>query len=431
MVTPERETMKARQHATAEQSVIGSLLIDPRCAGPVFEKLRAESFGDSTHRNIFDAIYRLFLANKPIDPVMVLGELGSENYAPLLADIMRLTPTAANVLEYAALVKEYSMMRRLNSIGAQLALADSYEEGLKILAKAEGMLAARPTRRAATYAEMINRYLDRQNDTSKPDYLDWGFESLNRLCVTPGKFIILGADSSVGKTAFALQLAINMAYSGKNVGFFSYETSEQDVIDRILANTANIAISRSKSKKLTDGDFRMAAQEGQNAAKAQLTMIESAEYTIDDIRAETLAGRFEVIFIDYVQLIPYGSSAERWQTVSGASMALHSMAQRLGVTIIALSQVTLPEPGKKGIRPHVRKENLRESRQLIMDADVILMLDLEKPNIRNGPRVIFVDKNKDGPLAEIRMRFDPLHMRFTPMKRDEAEENGEQQKLDF
>lgn len=408
---------------SAEMAVLGSILIDPRCAGLVFEKLRAENFSSSTYRNLFEAAFKLFLEDKPIDPVSVCYAAGGEIYFDTVKEIMQLTPTAANVEEYVQIVREQSLLSALNNLGMQLASVTDYQEGFRLISKAAGLMVAKPTRRSATYTEMISRYLDRQSNNEKPNYLDWGLESLNRLTVTPGKFIILGADSSVGKTAFALQLAINMAYSGKRVGFFSYETSEEDVIDRILANTANIALSRSKSKKLTDGDYRTAYREGELSTKAQLTLIESAEYSVEDLRAETLAGRFDVVFIDYVQLIPFGSGAERWQTVSGVSMALHSMAQRLGVTIIALSQVTLPEPNKKGVRPHVRKENLRESRQLIMDADVILMLDYEKTDVHYGPRVVFVDKNKDGPLAKINLRFDPLHMRFTPMekKREEPE----------
>lgn len=405
-----------RSPANAEMSVIGSLLIDPRCAGIVFEKLRPENFSTPEFRSIFSAARRLFLEGKNIDPVMVCDAAGGPAYMEIIADIMRLTPTAAMVEEYAEIVKNSSLLRDLTTLGGKLALVEDYQEGLKLLAKAESLLTANPTRRAASYSEMIGRYLDRQQDKRPPDYIDFGFASLNKLNVSPGKFIILGADSSVGKTAFALQLAVNMARTGKRTGFFSYETAEVDVIDRILANTADVAMPRSKSKSLSNADIQKVCAEGMASERVPLTLIEAAEYTVEDLRAETLAGRFDVIFVDYIQLIPgSGSKAERWQAVTEASMALHSMAQRLGVTIIALSQVTLPEKNKNGQRPQLRKENLRESKQLIFDADAILMMDLENPAIKASPRVLIVDKNKDGPLAEIHFNFDPIHMRFTPI----------------
>lgn len=399
----------------SERAVLGSLLIDPRCAGIVFEKLLPENFSDSAYRNIFTAVRRLYLENKAIDAVIVCDAVGKA-YEGIIAECMALTPTANNVDAYVEILLNESRLRRLNELGMALVDVRNYQDGLKLLAKAESLLTANPTRRASSYTEMIGRYLDRQQDDRPPNYIDFGFASLNRLNVSPGKFIILGADSSVGKTAFALQLAVNMAKSGQRVGFFSYETAEADAIDRILANTADVAMPRSKSKKLSNVDIQRVCAEGMNAERVPLTLIEAAEYTVEDLRAETLAGRFEVILIDYIQLIPGSSGkAERWQAVTEASMALHSMAQRLGVTIIALSQVTLPEKNKNGQRPQLRKENLRESKQLIFDADAILMMDLENPALKTSPRIILVDKNKDGPLAEIRMNFDPIHMRFTPI----------------
>lgn len=409
----------------AEVAVLGSLMLEPRLAGDIFSRLSPENFSSSIYRNIFVAAQGLFFDGAALDPVIVLDKLGKA-YESLLADIMQLTPTANNYSLYVDTLINESRLRQLNQIGAALMSVQSYEEGLKLLSKAEGLLSSRPNKRSFSYAEMIHEYLDRQESETPPDYIDWGLPQLNRLCVTPGRFIILGADSSVGKTAFALQLAVNVARSGKRVGFFSYETSQPDVIDRIMANRAGVMLARSKERKLTGTDYNRVNTEGVASAATPLTVIESAEYTVDELRAETLAKRFEVIFIDYLQLIPGDvQNGQRWQEVGWVSRALHSMAQRLGVTIVALSQVTLPETAKNGQRPHIRKENLRESRQLIMDADVILLLDLEDPCKRYGERVLYVDKNKDGPLAQMRLSFDAPHMRFYFLDRhDEPEKEA-------
>lgn len=410
--------MVERQRS-AELSVLGSMLVDSRCAGLVFEQLRAENFSDSTYRNIFSAAQRLFLEGRPIDPVIVCDAVGGKAYEPVIAEIMRLTPTAANVEEYARLVKDQSRLRQLQSFGLQLAQAADYEEGLKILAKAEGLLTQSPGRKASSYTEMIGEYLDRQSSDEKPDYIDWGIPQLNRLKVSPGHFVVLGADSSAGKTALALQLAINVARSGKRVGFFSYETNRMDAIDRILANTANVSMEKSKDRKLTSKDFATVNAEGAASERVPLTLIESGGYHIDELRAETLAGRYEVIFIDYLQLIPFEAKLGRTQEITNVSIALRTMAQRLGVTVFALSQVTPPEKDSKGKRRHLTMDDLRESRQILQDANEILMLDYEDTGKKYGPRVLIVDKNKDGALGRIRMGFNPEHMRFYPIKQND------------
>lgn len=415
---------------SAEQSVIGSLLIDPRCAGVVFEKLRAENFSDPTYRNLFSAAYKVFLEGKPIDPVIVCDAAGGKAYESPIAEIMQRTPTAANVEEYAAIVKGQSRLRQLNNLGMQLASAENYEEGLKLLARAESLLTQSPTRKASTYTDMINEYLDRQTRDEPPNYIDWGIAALNRLRVSPGHFVVLGADSSTGKTALALQLAINIAKKGKRVCFFSYETNRMDAIDRILANTADVLMDRSKDRKLSNKDFAKVYAEGDLSAQVPLTVIESGEYTIDELRAETLAGRYEVIFIDYLQLIPTNQRQTRADEVAAISRALRSMAQRLGVTIVALSQVTPPEKDSKGKRRHLTRDDLRESKQLKMDANEILMLDFEDVSKSYGNRVLIVDKNKDGELGQIRLGFDPQHMRFYVLTRNDKPAKSEARKPD-
>ena len=419
-----------RSPANAEMNVIGSLLIDPSCAGVVFEKLRAENFSDLTLRNLFSAAYKVFLENKPIDPAIVCDRAGGKAYYEPVADVIRLTPTAANVEEYAELVKDYSRLRELNNLGMQLASVEDYQEGLRLLAKAEGLLTQSPTRKASSYTEMINEYLDRQASDEPPNYIDWGIPALNRLRVSPGHYVVLGADSSTGKTALALQLAINIAKKGKRVGFFSYETNRMDAIDRILANTADVLMDRSKDRKLTNKDFARVYTEGDLSAQAALTVIESGEYTIDMLRAETLCERYEVIFIDYVQLIPTNARSTRADEVAAISIALRNMAQRLGVTVVALSQVTPPEKDRNGKRRHLTCDDLRESKQLKMDANEILMLDFEDTSKKYGTRVLMVDKNKDGANGMMRLGFDPQHMRFYVLDRNDKPADGKPDKPD-
>lgn len=381
----------------AQVAVLGSLLIEPdKLSGEIMHRVRPEDFGDARLRNIFRAAREIYMENAPLDAVTVVEKAG-KGYEPLVRQAMDATPTAQNWAAYVDILKEGAQLATLHRLGEQLQDAQDITQARKLLASAEGFLIARPGRRSSTYQELISDYLDRQNDKSPPNYLDWGIEQLNRnIAVSPGRFVILGADSSVGKTAFALQLAYNMAAKGKRVGFCSYETSRPDAADRILANTANINLPRTKHKALSMDDYVRATTEGERSANVKLRVTETAGYTVDELRAETLAERYDVVFIDYVQLIP-AKASDRWQVVTEVSMALHTMAQQLGVTVIALSQVTPPELDKKGKRRALRKGDLRESRQLINDADLILMMDLVDPDDSQGLRVLRIDKNKDGP----------------------------------
>ena len=284
------------------------------------------------------------------------------------------------------------------------------QDARELLTKAAGLLVQKQANRDRGYGDLIADLISRQ-DSTPPDYLDWGIAALNgKLHAGPGRFIILGADSSVGKTALALQFALKISVK-KRVGFFSYETTLADATDRLMANDADVSLGRLKGKHLTDKemDAIMAAAERSN--KRQLRVMETARYTVEDIRSKTIARGFEVIFVDYVQMIPTRRK-DRYEAVTEISIGLHAMAQELGVTVIGLSQVTVPETDKKGRRRYISKEDLRESRQLKQDADVILLLDLMDPTDRNGYRVLQIEKNRDGPLAHMVLSFDPSRMRF-------------------
>jgi replicative DNA helicase len=405
--------MELSQYYNAQVAVLGSLLIEPeKLSGMIFFSAKPEYFSEAPLRNLFTAARELYMDSKPIDPVTVLDKAG-QGYSKIVKDVLDATPTAANIEAYLQLLQESAKLHRLQALAEKMADATSWDEGRQLLAKASDILTDRPGRKAATYTELISDYLDRQQDNTPVKRINWGFQALNQhLLVSPGRFIILGADSSVGKTALALQLALNIARAGSKVGFFSYETSREDAADRLMANAANVNLPRTKHKWLTPDDYARVGKEGERSDRISFTVVETAGYTVDELRTEILAKRYDVVFIDYVQLIP-GHASDRWQVVTEVSMALHTMAQQLNVTIIGLSQVTPPELDKKGNRRALNKSDLRESRQLMNDADVILMMDLANPQDRKGQRILNIDKNKDGPLGHIYLDFDPEHMRFT------------------
>lgn len=403
---------------TAEQSVIGSIMIDDRCAPALMRLLDGECFTDSSLRHCFEAARQLWLDKRPIDPVTVLGVLGgSKGYEDLIRSAMMLTPTAANCEEYARILVERKELREIQAACFEIATAtmDLEDARAKLSEAARLLVTGHDTIRRFSYLELVTRFCDRQNDETPRDWLDFGIEAMNkRVHVGLGDFVIIGAYSSVGKTAFALQLARSVSSHGTKVGFYSYETNEEHAGDRLIANAAGISLQAIKEKQLKDEDWTLVCDEGERAGRYAFDLIESARLRVEDIRADILANGYKVVFLDYVQIIPGGKNGdERKDIVAATSMALHLMCQELGVTIIALSQVTLPERKANGSRRWVSMQDLRESKQLLQDAETVLLLDYEDPLDRDSDRVLIVDKNKDGPVGHFFLHFRGDTMRFS------------------
>ena len=208
--------------------------------------------------------------------------------------------------------------------------------------------------------ELFAEFLRRMEDKTPPNYLRWGIRQLDEvLTAEPGDCIVLGADSSVGKTALAVQLAWNMASHGRRVGFFSLETSAHKLADRMVAQRARVELQKIKHKELSAHDIGDVVAVGAATSRMCLSVTEAAGFRTADLRAATLANRYDVIFIDYVQLLN-AEGRERWEIVTRISMELHTMAQQLGVAVIALSQLTPPDKSK-GARRAPSRDDLRES----------------------------------------------------------------------
>lgn len=217
----------------------------------------------------------------------------------------------------------------------------------------------------------------------------------------------------MGKTAFALQLARGMAKAGKKVGFFSLETSAPDAADRLVANAADVPLPAIKHRRLDNAAIGRAAREAEAMYEADFDLIEAAGYTTDEIQEDTIANGYEVIFVDYVQIVQAANADDVTRQVRSVSIALHNLALRLHCTVVALSQVTPPERNKiTGRRRELSMWDLRESRQLTQDGEAILMMELSDHDDYSSNRLLTIAKNKDGPCGRMTLSFDARHMRF-------------------
>lgn len=406
----------------AQSAVLGSLLLSAETVGgEIMRRLRPEDFRDSSLRNLFTAARQLWLEQKPLDPVTLRDRVGIA-YTDLIASVMQTTPTAANWDSYCEIVRDNARLFELQDLARQVLDCEKADQARDLLLKAQGQLAQRENIRITSFAEMANDFFDRMNDETPADFLDWGFPALNEhLHITQGRFVVLAAESSVGKTALALQIAQGLAMSGKRVGFFSLETSAPDAADRMMANSGDVSLSLIKRKRLDAPAIRRLTDAAQRMYDKTFDLIESAGCTVDDIRAVTLQQRYDVIFVDYVQMVQ-SAGTEPSDQVRAVSLGLHTLAMQLGVTVVGLSQVTPPPKNQKGLRPELSKDNLRESRQLIHDAEAILILDLADLNDYGSNRIFKVDKNKDGPCCRLILSFDAARMRFeyVPPLEDES-----------
>ena len=394
----------------AQESVIGALLIDPDySAGLIFQSAKASHFGETELRHVFEAARELWNENRQLDAVTILDRAGSE-YEQLLRDCMINTPTARNLPAWLEICQDSARLTAMQAEALAIVNADRADDAASAWERMGTMLQDADQGEDLSLGELIGDYCDRMQDKRPVRYLNWGIESLDRdLYVSGGQFGVIAADSSVGKTALALQFAYHMAADGHRVGFFSLETPKENLEDRLLAQyqVAGIPLPITKRKKLTDEDLRAAGEAGMRSDQIYLRILRNYE-TLERIRAKTIQRRFDVIFIDYVQLID-APGRERWDIVTNISMGLHRMAQQLGITVIGLSQITPAVKGQKA----PTKDDLRESRQLKQDADFILLLypDTEE-GVPPTARVLEIAKNKDGRCARLRMDFEPEHMTF-------------------
>ena len=393
----------------AQASVIGALLIDPETvAGTVLRAVSAEDFTEE-YRTAFEAIRDVFGEGGRIDPVVVLSRMG-EGYKGFLRQCIEATPTTANAAAHCEVVREQAALMRLRELGVRLAGAVDSAEARKILEDAQRLMAERQGLRGRPVWALMSEFYSWITDPTPPQYLPWGIRQLeDGLTAEPGDFVLLGADSSVGKTALAVQLAWAQAAKGKRVGFFSLETNALKLTRRLVAQRARIPMSALKVKGLSDEQLRDLAAFGSATNKVPLYLYDAAGCSVAELRAAAAADRLDVLYVDYVQLLS-APGRERWEIVTAISMGLHTMAQQMGVTVVGLSQITAQDKKSRG-KPD--KDDLRESKQLKQDADLILMLALADPEDPDSLRWLRTAKNKDGPLLSVCLKFDPEHMDFT------------------
>lgn len=387
----------------AQNSVLGAALIDGKAAIRVLSETEERDYSGPC-RTVFNAMYKLFRLGRPLDPVSVGNELGND-YLSFLAQLMDVTPTAADVGYHIQLCKDQARVLAVRDLAEQLAQADTRDSVQQLLDRANSLMVSRQALHPVTMSDALKNFMERPG--KKVRYLSWPFAGFNDfLRVKPGRFLIVGAEPSVGKTAFSLQCAWHWARDYK-VGFFSLETDPETLFDRLIAHVAQVDMPTIQENRLTDDQWAKVCQATQEITSRKLELISAAGMTTSEVRAKIVEGGYQIVIIDYLQILAAAGSS-RYEKVTDISIDLHTMAQQLKVTIMALSQLSRSDDD------HTPKNSdLRESGQLEQDGDVIIMLKLKSQADPGGIRRMVVTKNKEGELFESYLAFDGKHQTFS------------------
>lgn len=408
MVTEE----EAKKVTANQKAVLGSMLIDERCVSTVLSQVTAEDFTDASCRILFLAIRRLYNEAKTVDPVTVLAaakEGNGDDLYYLAKTCMEETPTAANIEEYIPLLREEAKLIKARSIAFRVVDAKTVDQLRDLAAQLEAILMDAKGVRSTGMEEILARFVERQK--TKVEYLTWGLPDLDKnMKIIGGKFVILGGYPSDGKTALALMMAWEQAKSLR-VGFFSLETDDSTIGDRLVARRMLIDMDRIKDQALSEEDYDAVAAMSGDFIRHQLEVVDAVGMTVEDIIAYSRYRRFDVIYVDYVQLVRPTSGRTRTEEISAISMALHNGARAARITVVGLSQLTRPErAGGKFRAP--RMGDLRESGQLEQDADAIILIYKENREDPFSRRVLSLEKNKEGTLGTVYLHFDGSHQIF-------------------
>lgn len=405
-------TLSREQLVGPEQSVIGSMLIDPRVVGLVVENLTEEDFTLEINRRIFRAFRNLYLDDRGLDHITLLDVIGPRDTAVnrYVLELMDLTPSAANVREYIALTRKNTMRVRLREIGSRLMALDDPMEALPLFRKGEELLAEQGRDDEADMSKCMVEFTEDLDVV--PKGIPWSFSFLNEeLAIGPGCFVILGGRPSDGKTALALHFAYKQAETLK-VGFFSFETGRKTLFSRLMSSVTGIPGKKIRRRNLSEMEYGLIELNSDSIVSHSMRIVEAYGWTVEQIEARVMARKFDVIYVDYLQMIQHSSNrVNRQDEVADISRALANMARKHGIIVVALSQMPRPTTGK---RTEPTMSDLRESGQIEQDADAIMFVWRKDETTSNAERTLSLVKNKEGMLGTWPLVFQGEIQRFVP-----------------
>ncbi len=428
------------QNIEAEQSILGSVMLDREAWDSVSDLLSADDFYKPAHQKIFSAIFKLQQTNQPIDIITVSnslqasGELDSVGGTSYLVDILNRTVSSVHAVTHAKIIREKAKLRKIihasttlieKAFNEDFADVDSFVDEAEAqfykigeTKKAEGLINSMEIVKSSLVK--IEELYKRKSDITG---LATGFSYLDRMTsgLQPGELIIIAARPSMGKTAFSLNIAQQIALrQKKTLAYFSLEMGRDQLMMRILASESRINMKDIRSGRVPDNAWPKLINSAQHLSESKLYIDETSGISPFEIRARARRLKaqhgLDCIMIDYLQLMDLKQKVEsRERAVSEISKTLKSLAKELEIPIVALAQLNRGVEGRSDRRPML--SDLRESGSIEQDADVIMMLyrddyyDKDDPE-KQGHAEVIVGKHRNGPTGTVKLRWEAEFGRF-------------------
>ena len=430
----------------AEQAVLGSILIDSRCVADVVGLVRTEDFYLEQNREIYETIYTMFNFSQTIDPVTVLDkmrELGfyHDNSRDYIMQLMEITPTAAHAVRYAGIVRDKAMLRGLADAASDISETVYEQVGTpaEILESAEKKIYALRKGERGDSLEHIGTTLlkvfDRLNELNQSDSaipglstgmrdLDSKINGLNR-----SDLVLLAARPAMGKTAFALNICLNVAKKYNfTVAMFSLEMSREQLAMRLLSIESFVDSQKMATGKLSEDEWNKLCMAAASLSQTDIRVDDNPSITVADMNAKCRRlDNLGLVIVDYLQLMNgsgYGKGGDnRVNVVSEISRSLKIMAKELNVPVVCLSQLSRGPESRTDKRPML--SDLRESGAIEQDADEVLFLyrdEYYNPNTEEkGVAECIVGKNRHGETGTVKLQWIPQFQTFADREWKHAE----------
>lgn len=425
----------------AEQSALGSILLDRDAIIRVETILRPEDFYQPAHGTIYQAMRDLYNRREPTDILTLSDELGRRNQLDsvgglaYLSSLVESVPTAVHVEYYSRIVERTSTQRRLIQAGAEV-VSVGYREDLEIedaLDQAErsifGVAQRRLTKEFLKIDEVLEGFFDRLGE--RREQLDalvgvpTGFSDLDKLTggLQRSDLIILAARPGFGKSALALGLAYSAAVQhDRTVGIFSLEMPAEQLVQRLVAAETGVDSHRLRLGSIEENEWERVVRAFGRLSNAPLYVDDSGSLSISDVRTKARRLQAEhgldLLIVDYLQLMQGRRSENRVQEIAEISRGLKSLARELDVPVVALSQLSRAVEQRTGHRPQL--SDLRESGSIEQDADIVMFIhredkfdhESEKKNLAE----IIIAKHRNGPIGHFNLRFFENNARFADLQ---------------
>ncbi len=440
---------QAPHSAPAEQAVIGSMLIDPGCIAEVIDKVKAADFYIETNKEIFETILSMFSYSQIIDPVTVLNQMKvrgiyredtSQRY---IMELMAVTPTAANVLEYAAIVRDRALLRNLSraadeinamvfeGAGGAEAMLEAAERKVYALRQDRNVGGLMPV--SMVVQNVYSQLSEAAASDSSIQGLSTGLVDLDRIILGMGggDFILVASRPGMGKTSIALNIALHVGKTTKKtVAVFSLEMTREQLVTRLLAGEGLIDSRKLQTGRLSQDEWRRVAAAAAVISATDIRIDDNPTLSVADMNAQCRRIQdLGLVVVDYLQLMQSAGSGHSWsgesrtQAVSDMSRMLKIMAKELNVPVVCLSQLSRANEARQNKRPML--SDLRESGAIEQDADVVIGLyregyyDKEYENPNEAEAIIL--KNRRGETGTFPLMWMPEYTTFASMEKHRDE----------